>query len=154
MKKSTLLLFSLLLFTVSCNKSEVFNQFDEGFPDNRWEAKDAKTFEFAIDNDSKLYNITFRFSHIFNYQFASVPLRFTIVNPAGEQEERTIDLQLKDSNGKELAECSVDYCDLNYRLEENVKLQKGNYKVIVANAFEGPYLPNIIGVGLKVEMVK
>lgn len=154
MKKSTLLFLGLFFLIVSCDKSEVYSKFDEGFPENRWEKQDAKTYDFAIDDDSKLYNITFRFSHIFDYQFASVPIHFTIVNPSGEQEERTIDLQIKDANGKDLAECSVDYCDLNYKLEENVKLSKGNYKVMVSQAFEGPYLPNIIGVGLKVEKIK
>jgi gliding motility-associated lipoprotein GldH len=152
--KNTLLLLGLFFLIVSCNNSEVYNEFDDNFSENRWEAKDAKTYEFTIDDDTRLYDITFRFSHIYDYQFPSVPINFTIVSPDGEQQKIQIDLQIKDAAGKELGECSVDFCDLNYKIQEKVKLQKGKYKVIVSHSFEGPYLPNILGIGLKVEKEK
>lgn len=150
------ILFSILLFVLfaSCNKSSIYNQFDEGFSENRWQEKDSKTYDFANDDETKLYNIIFRFSHVYDYQFNSIPINFTIINPKGETQNKVIDLQIKDASGKELAECSGDFCDLNYKLEENVKLQKGNYKVIVSHSFKGPYLPNVLGVGLKVVEVK
>lgn len=154
MKKNCLALFGLFLFFISCNKLDVYNQFDDGFTENRWQEKDTKTYDFTIDDETKLYTITFRFSHIYDYQFNSVPINFTIINPKGSAQKKEIDLQIKDSSGKELAECSVDFCDLNYKVEEKVKLLKGNYKVIVSHSFDGPYLPNVIGVGLKVEIVK
>ena len=154
MKKNTALLIGLFFLVISCNKSEVYSKFDDGFTENRWQEKDPKTYDFTIDDDSKLYNITFRFSHVYDYQFNSIPVNFTIVNPKGEIQNKTIDLQIKDASGKELAECSGDFCDLNYKLEEKIKLQKGNYKVIVSHSFKGPYLPNVLGVGLKVEEVK
>lgn len=152
--KKAVLVFGLFFLAISCNKLEVYNQFDDGFAENRWQKTDVKTYEFTIDDTTKLYNITFRFSHVYDYQFNSVPIHFTIVNPQGEEQKKEIDLQIKDASGKELAECSVDFCDLNYKLEEKVQLQKGTYKIIVSHAFEGPYLPNILGVGLKVEVDK
>jgi len=154
MKKNIFLLFALFFVVISCNKLEVYNQFDDGFAENRWQENDVKTYDFTIDDDSKLYNITFRFSHVYDYQFNSIPINFTIVNPNGEKQIKQIDLQIKDTSGKELAECSGDFCDLNYMLEENVKLSKGNYKIMVSHAFQGPYLPNVLGVGLKVAIVK
>lgn len=154
MKKNILLLFTLSYFVISCNKSEFYSKFDDDFTENRWQEKDTKTYDFTIDDETKLYNITFRFSHVYDYQFNSIPINFTIVNPKGETQNKQIDLQIKDTSGKEVAECSGDFCDLNYKLEENVKLQKGNYKVIVSHAFQGPYLPNVLGVGMKVESVK
>jgi len=154
MKKRIFLLFGLLFVVISCNKSEVYSKFDDGSPENRWEQKDTKTYDFTIEDDTKLYNITFRFSHIYDYQFNSIPINFTIVNPKGETQIKQIDLQIKDTSGKEIAECSGDFCDLNYKLEENIKLTKGNYKIVVSHAFQGPYLPNVLGVGLKVEEIK
>ena len=154
MKKRIFLLFGLLFVVISCNKSEVYSKFDDGSPENRWEQKDTKTYDFTIEDDTKLYNITFRFSHIYDYQFNSIPINFTIVNPNGETQNKQIDLKIKDTAGKEIAECSGDFCDLNYKLEENVKLTKGNYKIVVSHAFQGPYLPNVLGVGLKVEAIK
>jgi len=154
MKKNIFVLFGLFFVVISCNKLEVYNQFDDGFAENRWQATDVKTYNFTIDDDTKLYNLTFRFSHIYDYQFNSIPINFTIVNPKGETQNKEIDLQIKDASGKEMGECSGDFCDLKYKLEEMMKLEKGNYKVIVSHSFEGPYLPNVLGVGLKVEKVK
>lgn len=152
--KKILPLFGLFFLLISCNKNEISNKFDDGFKENRWQKDDVKNYEFTVDDDSKLYNVTFMFSHVYDYQFGSVPLHFTIVDPKGNEQKKEIDLQLKDESGKDLGECSVDICDLKYNLEENVKLQKGNYKVIVSHSFDGPYLPNILGVGLKVEKVE
>jgi hypothetical protein len=39
-------------------------------------------------------------------------------------------------------------------LKENTKLQKGNYKITISNNFNGPYLPNVIGIGIQVEKQK
>ena len=153
MKKSILSLLCLVLI-VSCNKTTVYDRFDDGFLDNRWEQKDIKTYDFTIDDATKLYNVTFRFSHVYDYQFSNVPINFTIINPKGEVQKKQINLQIKDVSGKELAECSGDFCDLNYQLEENVTLLKGNYKLIISHSFEGPYMPNILGIGLKVEATK
>lgn len=154
MKKATLLFAGFFFILVSCNKKAVFDQFDTDFESNRWLEKDSKTYDFTIDDDSKLYNITLAFSHVYDYQFSSVPLNIKIVNPSGKEEPMTIDLQIKDASGKQLADCSGDVCDLFFKIKEKTKLQKGNYKVIVSHSFSGPYLPNVIGVGLKVEEAK
>ena len=154
MKTKLPLLLSLFTVFISCSDQNNHNQFVEFGEDNRWQKEDARTFDFDITDDAQLYNLTFRFSHVYDYQFATVPVNFTIENPAGKSESFTIDLAIKDSNGKEIAECGGDICDLKYLLKEKVKLQKGKYKVVISHSFEGPYLPNVIGIGLSVESVK
>ena len=154
MKTKIVLLLSFFTILVSCSKQGNFNQFETFGDENRWQKSDVKTFEFDITDDSQLYNLTFRFSHVYDYQFATVPLNFTIENPVGEKINHNIDFAIKDDNGKELGECAGDVCDLNYKIEENVKLQKGKYKVTFSHSFNGPYLPNVIGIGLKVDSVK
>lgn len=154
MKNTTLLFVGFFFLLISCNKKAVFDQFDTDFESNRWLEKDSKTYDFTIDDDSTLYNITFAFSHVYDYQFSSVPLNIKIVDPSGKEEPMTIDLQIKDASGKQLADCSGDVCDLFFKIKEKTKLQKGNYKAIISHSFSGPYLPNVIGVGLKVEEAK
>lgn len=152
MKTKTLLLLSLFTILISCKQSE-YNKFVDFGEENRWQKSDVKTFEFDLTDDSQ-YNLIFRFSHVYDYQFASVPINFSIEKPNGEKENFSINLAIKDSNGKELGECAGDVCDLNYKIKEKTKLLKGKYKVMVSHSFEGSYLPNVIGIGLKVESVK
>lgn len=154
MKPKILLLLFVITLSISCSKKSQFSQFVDFGTENRWQKTDAKTFEFEITEDATLYNLVFKFSHVFDYQFATVPINFSIENPAGKKENLSVDLAIKDSSGKELAECAGDVCDLKYQIKEKTKLQKGKYKVTVSHSFEGPYLPNVIGIGLDVEKVK
>lgn len=154
MKTKTFLLLSLFTILISCSKQNQFSQFDTFGEENRWQKADAKTFEFDITDDTQLYNLVFRFSHVYDYQFPSIPINVVIESPDGKKGELKIDVPIKDDSGKDLGECAGDICDLNYKIEEKIKLQKGNYKITFSHSFEGPYLPNVIGIGLNVESVK
>lgn len=154
MKTKIIFLLSLFTILISCSKQSQFSKFVDFGETNRWQKPDIKTFEFDVTDDSQLYNLIFKFSHVYDYQFNLVPINFSIENPAGEKENITIDLKIKDSAGKQLAECAGDICDLKYTIKEKTKLQKGKYKVVISHSFEGPYLPNVIGIGLDVESVK
>lgn len=164
MKTKTLLLLSLFALLTSCSKHNEYKEFVGFGEENRWQKSDVKTFEFDISDvkafdvdvtdNNHLYTMTFRFSHVYDYQFATIPIQFGIESPDGEKETIAVDLAIKDSNGKELAECAGDVCDLKYTIKEKTKLQKGIYKVTISHSFEGPYLPNVIGIGLNVESVK
>lgn len=148
--KKTLLLLVLPFLFFSCNQSGVYDRFDSDFTENRWLKNDAKTYEFTIDDDTRLYDIVFTFSHVYGYQFDKVPLRFELTLPGGQTVQRAIDLPIKDAKGHDLGDCSGDYCDLDYVLENQKALKKGTYKITVSHAFEGPYLPNVLGIGLRV----
>ena len=155
MKAKSLLLIWLYFILISCNSSSTFHQFDKMPENNRWEKSAPKTFEFEIKDDSKRYTMVFKFSHVYDYQFASVPIQFVIESPDGKKENLTIDLAIKDAAGKQLAECAGDICDLKYIIKEKTKLEKGTYKIIISHNFKGAsYLPNVIGVGLDVDLVK
>jgi gliding motility-associated lipoprotein GldH len=143
----------LLLLLISCDSSSVYKEtFD--FSKNQWYKKDAKSFEFEIKDDTKFYDIDFIVSHVYDYQFKSIPITFSITKPDGTNETKPIDFILKDENGKEIGDCAGDYCDLKQNIFSKTKLQKGKYKVIVSNTFHFDYLPNIILIGLDVSVAK
>lgn len=154
MKTKILLFVALASILTSCSNHQ-FSQFERFGEDSRWLQSDVKTFEFEITDDSKLYDITFKFSHVYDYQYPSVPIIFDIESPDGRKGTLPVDLPLKDKNGKELGDCSGDICDLSYSLEHKAKLLKGKYKITISHSFKGaPYLPNVIGIGLDVDSVK
>jgi gliding motility-associated lipoprotein GldH len=151
--KTKFLLFIILPLLFSCSDNH-FRQFDTLPDDQRWLASDIKTYEFDVENDTQFYNIVFEFSHVYDYQFTSIPLNVTILSPDGKTEQIAVDLKIKDESGKQLADCSGDVCDLFYKIKDRTKLQKGKYKITVSHSFNGPFLPNVIGIGLTVENVK
>lgn len=153
MKLQPLIIFVLLLFTVSCNNSSVYNE-SHDFENNQWKKNDPKTFEFTLDQDNQAYDIVFKLSHVYGYQFESVPLTFRWIQPDGTVKEIPVDFRMKDKSGQELGDCSGDICDLSYQLSGNVVLPKGKHQIVAAHSFQFDYLPNIIHIALDVSKAK
>ena len=154
MKPKFIFFLLSILFLTSCSEKTDYKKFIKLPEDHRWLKSDSKIFEFTIDDDTKLYDVTFEFSHIYDYQFASVPIKIDVKNPSGEEEFHNIDFNIKDSKGKPLADCGGDICDMSMNVLEKTKLLKGKYQIKVGHDFDGPYLPNVIGVGIKVTQSK
>lgn len=152
MKKILLFLIFINVF-ISCNSSSTFEKKYKYFEDNRWLNSDVKEFEFII-NEESMYNINLKFSHVFDYQFNSVPLVISFEKPNSKIEKYDLGLTLKDNSGKDIADCAGDYCDLDFKLYQKTLLTKGTYKINVANKFKAGFLPNILAIGLKVEKAK
>lgn len=150
MKSKLLFVFMFCLFQ-SCNTNEIYSSFARDFKDNRWNITDERLFEYSNKNSEAVVMLKLHFGHIYDYQFASIPLEVAITSPDGRTEIFPIDLQLKDNLGKELGDCSGDICDVYFQIKPNFKLQKGKYTFRIKNNFNGPYLPNVLGIGINIE---
>jgi len=151
MKLKNTFLFLLLTLLISCNSKNVFTETKEGFTANQWQKKEAQNFSFTINEDNKNYDFTITISHVYNYQFESVPIEVVITNPKGETEMLFFDLLIKDAKGNDKGDCLGDLCDLRQTFKKNIKLSKGNYTVHIAHRFNHVYLPNITSLGLEVD---
>jgi len=152
MKNAFFLLTAFVLF--SCSKNNIYNEFDRDFKDNRWLKADVRTFEFTIDKGNKNYDLLFDFSHIDGFQFNNIPVKMDITNPDGSLTSENFLIKISDPEGHALGECSGDYCDIQQIVLENTKLAAGTYKVSVSNGFASDYLPNVLGLGLVVNLSK
>lgn len=148
--KIKVILFAVLFICFSCDSKFVYNEFDSDFENNRWLPDNNKTFDFSIEIDIEA-SIVLHLGHIYDFQYDSIPLEVTITYPDGTIETESIDLKIKDDQGKDLAECSGDICDLYFTLKEKEMLKKGNYMIVVSNKFNPPYVPNILGIGIQVK---
>jgi gliding motility-associated lipoprotein GldH len=149
-------LIFLFLFTIlqSCNKNQVFNEFHNDFEDNRWASNDVKVFEFENVASDGLHVIKLQLSHIYDFDFAEIPIEVELIAPSETKEVLLIDLKLKDASGNDVGDCTGDICDVYCPIKSNVKLQKGIYTIKVKSNFPGAYLPNILGVGVVVEKLE
>lgn len=151
MKLKNTFVFLLLMLLISCNSKNIFSETKEGFTANQWQKKEPQQFTFTVNEDNKNYDFSVTISHVYNYQFESVPIEIGITNPKGETEILFFDLLIKDTKGKDKGDCLGDLCDLKQPFKKNVKLSKGTYTVQVSHRFNYDYLPNITSVGLEVD---
>ena len=79
-----------------------------------------------------------------------VPITVKILHPDNSEETKKINIVVKDKDGKETGDCGGDYCDIRESIFKNEALEKGNYKITIQQNFDGPYLPNVNGIGIEV----
>ena len=152
--KAKLVLIALVFVLASCNKNKLYDEFNRDFSDNRWEANDVKSFEFENKQSEGVCELKLHFGHISGFQFKEVPLEVEITTPDGKTEMLPITMKLMDDSGKDLGDCSGDICDVFQTIKTFQNLEKGKYKVTVKSKFAGPYLPNVLGIGIVVEKQK
>ena len=149
--KIKLLSFILLAFALfSCNENKIYADLNKDFADNRWQKSDVKEFEFTIEQEARNYDVHVHFAYFSDFQVNPVPLTVSVLYPDGSEENKSLNIIVKDSQGKETGDCSGDYCDIREVIVENKPLKKGVYKVRIEHDFNGPYLPNVNGVGIEV----
>lgn len=145
MKK--LVLFAFALFVIlSCDKKQVYRDFENGIQSERWSEKDVKVHEFEIDVDNRNYDVFIEISHVLGTEMNEFPVLFEVVKPDGTIEKGEVLVNFKNS------ECLGDVCDVKFLVKEKVKLNKGKYKVSFSPKSKFGFVPNIIGVGLSVEI--
>ena len=150
MKIKFLSLFLLAIFFQSCNEKKIYDELDKNFPENRWQKGETKNFEFSIEEEARNYDVNVHFAYFSDYVINPVPLSVTIIHPDGSEENKTLNIVVKDSEGKETGECGGDFCDIREVIFKNEALEKGVYKIAIQQQFKGAYLPNVNGIGIEV----
>jgi len=145
MKKTVLLLF-VLIATLSCDKKQVYRDFENEISGQRWAENDIKTHEFEILEDNKNYNVFIEISHVLGTEMDEFPVNFEVTKPSGSVEKGEVLVNFKNSD------CMGDVCDVKFLVIEKIQLKKGKYKVQFSPKSKFGFVPNIIGVGLSVEI--
>ena len=151
MKNSLFVALALLLF--SCQKN-VYKKLDTDFNENRWEKTDVRNFEFSVADNNSNYDLILLFSHGYDFGLSEIPVRIEIRNSDNTVSTEDLIVKISDTSGKRFGDCSGDYCDLKQAVFENRKLAAGNYKVAVINEFDHSFLPNVLGVGIELNLSK
>lgn len=144
MKKTVILL--VLFVVLSCNKKQVYRNFENEIEAQRWKESDIKTHSFEILEDDKAYNVFIEISHALGSEMNEFPVNFEVTKPDGSVEKGEVVVNFKNSD------CMGDICDVKFLIKEKLKLKKGNYSVRFSPKSKYGFVPNIIGVGLTIEI--
>jgi hypothetical protein len=144
LKNICLLLLSLTLF--SCDSNVVLESFSNDFKDNRWMSEDYREFDFTIEKDGN-YEVQLHFGHIHKYQIPKVDVQIEITTPDGTVKVIPMVLEMQSEAIK--SDCMGDICDLFVPIVSDNMIQ-GKHKIVVKNTSKYPYLPDVLGIGVKV----
>ena len=145
MKKAAVLLF-VMFGILSCNKKQVYREFENEIESQRWAEKDVKSHTFDVLEAGKNYDVFIEISHVRGSEMSEFPVDFEIAKPDGSIDKEEVLVNFKNTD------CMGDICDVKFLVKENVRLKKGKYTVKFSPKSKYGFVPNIIGVGLSVEI--
>src|SRR5690606_6561395 len=127
------------------------SDFYRNFEDNRWAFNKEVTFDFELKKNQEFW---VHFGHIYNYNFASVPIELEFVKENDTLNKIVVNekIIIKDNNGEDKGDCLGDICDVYQKLDKD--LEPGNYKLSIRNLSELPYLPKVLGIGYQIRKPK
>ena len=144
LKNICMFLLSLTLF--SCDSNVVYDSFSSDFKANRWLSEDYREFDFIIEKEGN-YEVQLHFGHIDKYQIPKVDVQIEITTPEGMVKVIPMVLEMQSETIK--SDCIGDICDLFVPIVSD-NMNQGNYEIVVKNTSKYPYLPDVLGVGVKV----
>lgn len=146
------ILMVVLFSASSCNEAELFSKSFNDFPENRWQKTNTLEAKFSIPEEGKVADINLQFSYVYGSQFSEIPIEVYFTAPNHQIEKIPFVLKIRNDNNEELGDCAGDYCDMIFTVKDNYEFtNSGEYKLQILNTFSYEYIPNVLGVSVKVQ---
>jgi len=153
------LLFFLLVPTViltvtSCTKNGVFEK-SQTLPAHAWAATNHLSFNFLIKDTAAYYNVYVVLAHTDAYHYNNIYLNITTIAAGDTAIGRQKSFQLANNSYGWLGTSIDDIIEHRILLNDKgpLRLKKGSYTVMLAQAMREDPLAEIISAGVRVEKV-
>ncbi len=153
------LLFFLLVTTViltvtGCTKNGVFEK-SQTLPAHAWASANRLSFNFLIQDTTAYYNVYVVLAHTDAYHYNNIYLNITTIAAGDTAIGRQKSFQLANNSYGWLGTSIDDIIEHRILLNDKgpLKLKKGAYAVMLAQAMREDPLAEIISAGVRVEKV-
>lgn len=150
-------IFAGIFFIFSgCDSQRVFEG-KKDFSEKYWVFNDPAEFEFEIDNSEKVYNLLFNIRNTSKYQYQNIYLQYYLEDSTGRLISKELkNIQLFNSiTGVPLGQGLGDILDIEKTFLEKYTFENpGLYKLRIDQFMRQDSLPEILSVGLRVELSK
>lgn len=153
MKRILFILIIPILLLSSCDDSVVFKQYNK-MENLNWNRFDYQVFEVDVEKD-ELLDFYLAFRHHTDFPFDKLWVNVTFFTPDGATRSRDYDFDLKDENGKWLADGLGELWDIELPIRKEMLFNKsGICKVRIENIHSKYDMPGVVEVGLIVKESK
>jgi len=151
------ILFLVLFFVVSgCDSKRVFEG-KKDFAENYWVFNDPAEFEFEIEDTDETYNLFFNVRNTSKYQYQNIYLQYYLEDSTGRllsNELKNIQLFNK-ITGVPMGKGLGDILDIEKVFLEKYHFDKpGKYRLRIDQFMRQDSLPEVLSVGLRVELTE
>jgi len=148
-KTISFLAIATILLITACN--HVYKASDKNtFANYMWKQGDQVVFKPKIEDISKSYSVTFSLRHHYGVQFESIAIAITTTSPSGKRSTDYHVVPIRKNDGKYVAKCAGDLCDLETVILKNLKFEEAGIYTVTIDQNEG-HIPGIMEVGLIID---
>jgi gliding motility-associated lipoprotein GldH len=148
------LIFSAIILSTSCDSQRVFED-KKDFESKYWVFNDPAEFEFEIAEPEQKYNLSVNIRNSSKYPYQNIYLQYYLEDSTG----RLVSSELKNIllfnpiTGVPLGKGLGDINDIQKTFLENFTFENsGKYKLRIDQFMRQDSLPDILSVGLRVEV--
>lgn len=145
MRKILVILTVLLTFT-ACDNSSVFTGRHE-FSEILWKKSVTPKFVFTIDKETEC-KIDFELRLIYGYPYRNMKLNMMLTGDNGFEKTFPLDFKVRDEDDKYLGEVMGDFIDIVSPVIDEIKLEHGQYKIVLDQTLDEKTLPFVMEVGV------
>jgi gliding motility-associated lipoprotein GldH len=140
----------LFLLASSCH---FYKEYDKkSFPTYSWKDGQEVSFNPAIDDNTKTYQVTLGLRHLYGLQLKGFSVNIKILSPSGKETSHDYDLKIRDESNKPIGSCAGDMCDLELVILDAHKFEEtGEHKITISHNEDGYRIPGIMEVGLIID---
>lgn len=150
------ILGSVVLFFFSCDSKRVFEG-KKDFPDRYWVFNNPAEFEFEVKEVDKPHNLLFSIRNTASYQYQNIYLQYYLEDSIGRllsQELKNVQL-FNAITGVPLGKGLGDLYDIEKTFLEDYNFDNpGKYRLRIDQFMRQDSLPEILSVGLRVEIAE
>jgi len=149
-----LLVFTAILAVQGCGTNGVFEKSDV-LPHHYWASSNRLSYTFNIQDTAAYYNLYVILTHTDAYHYNNIYLNITTIAAGDTAITRQKSFQLAKNNYGWLGTAMDDIIEHRILLNDRgpIKLKKGNYTFMLAQAMREDPLAEIIAAGVRVEKV-
>ena len=143
--------FTALLFFASCDRSKVFDIYQDIDP-NGWSFSEALDFEVEIQaQEGAIFNYLIGLRNNNDYLYANIFLFVDVEGPDGKHQIDTLQYLLAEPDGKWLGSGVGEIKYNLFKFKETQEMQTGVYKFSIVHGMRDSMLMGIEDVGIRIE---
>lgn len=142
-------LYFLLIVFILTACDEVYRKWEkESFANRTWRRGQELIFTPKINDITTTYELVLGVRHIFGARISTLPVVVRMVAPSGKESTNQFTLRLTSEEGRRLADCAGDLCDLEVPVGELAFTEPGEYRFIITHQSRNEVVRGIMEFGL------
>ncbi|MDX1348639.1 MAG: gliding motility lipoprotein GldH [Putridiphycobacter sp.] len=142
----------LIAGLTSCDDAMIYEK-NVGFENNTWVYEDPKTFSFEITDSLLPVKLSINLRTTTNYPYSNIYMFLHSNYPNGYHDIDTLEFFLADPRGNWLGDNSGTVVENRAVISKGVFPTTGTYHFMIEQAMRNDSLPEIIDLGLRVEVL-